>query len=143
MSNPVLSFFKKIGHAFAGLFHLIDKLLPEAVLKAAVAYVEEATTKFIDNPNRRTWVIAHLQQEFHLPEHLAALATELAVTQLKHVEEVAFAKVDAEITPDSVPTNQGTGPGETSGLPADQPPSDESTPAAMAGDQPQPPILPE
>lgn len=60
---------------FLKLLHAMAKALP---------LVEEAATKFLDNQQRREWVVQQLVHDLHLPESLARAAVELAVLVTKH-----------------------------------------------------------
>mgnify|MGYP001609268981 CR=1 FL=1 len=77
--------FKSIGHFFAGVGKLIgqglhlakDAGLTDEIIQIAIPYIKQASIKYIDNTNRREWVVAVLMAR-GLPESVARLATELA-----------------------------------------------------------------
>ena len=79
----LVDFFKGIGHFLAKTFGLVKKLVPEEQLAQAIELVRQAADKFVDNADRRRWVIAEIQQLFHLPESVARLIVELAVQHVK------------------------------------------------------------
>lgn len=58
--------------------------VPDAHLGAGIEYVEAAAVKYLDNSLRRAWVIQQLMERFGIPESIARLITELAVTQVKN-----------------------------------------------------------
>lgn len=97
MSNPFVKFFKALGRGFSKLGHLlagISHLFTEAQLDFALDVVHAAVDKFPGNANRKTWATHMVMTELHLPEHLANLLVELAVTQIKHREDQLFQRLD-------------------------------------------------
>lgn len=93
----IFGFFKRFGR-LGKLLAGLTSLFTEAQLDFAIAQARAAVDKFTggsnDNANRRTWLVFVLERELHLPPHLANLLAELAVTQLKHLEDEAFKKLD-------------------------------------------------
>jgi hypothetical protein len=79
----LVDFFKGIGHLLAHAFAIVKKVVPEEQLAAGIALVRQAAQRFVDNAERRNWVIAQLQSRFHIPESIARLIVELAVQHVK------------------------------------------------------------
>lgn len=77
------SFFKKIATYIGRAVHVVQQVVPEELQAAAVEYVREATTRFIDNLERREAVVKQLQERFHVSESVARLTVELAVQIVK------------------------------------------------------------
>lgn len=156
MHNPftaLVHFFKRLGPKLGTAIHVISHLITEEQFAHALEYVAEAAANAtFANANRQTQVVSRLMK-LGMPEHLARLATEMAVTQLKHAEDAGVAKLEelyrmeAEWVPPAaesvvlpllpMPTMaiEDSGPGETTGQaiapvvdpdPGDaQPPSDQ------------------
>lgn len=94
----VKEFLVGIGHGLASAFRLVKKIIPEEQLLAGIELAAAAATKFTDNPPRRAWVIAQLQARFHIPESIARLIVELAVSHLKDAAKDAAATAAGAVT---------------------------------------------
>lgn len=99
----IVSFFKGIGHALAGAFGVVKKLVPEEMMIAGLELAKAAAVKEIDNAGRRAWVIGQLQAKFPIGESIARLVTELAVAQLKHGVDVGIDKVEGAVGKPTTP----------------------------------------
>lgn len=77
-------FFKGLSRVFKGLFRKIAEVVPEEYLVHGIQLVEDAAVRFMDNRSRREWVINQLMTRFHIPESVARLVTEMAVTAVKN-----------------------------------------------------------
>lgn len=95
----IVGFFKKLGSVFAHILHGIEKVVPDEQLIAGIEYVEHAAEAFVDNTERRQWVIAQLMNRFHVSESIARLITELAVFQVKKGIETGADAIKADIPP--------------------------------------------
>lgn len=94
----IVSFFKGIGHALAGAFGVIKKVVPEEMMVAGLEFVKAAALKELDNSGKRAWVVGQIQGRFKVGESVARLVTELAVTQLKHGVDVDIEKAEEAVT---------------------------------------------
>jgi hypothetical protein len=79
----LVDFFKGIGHLLANAFAIVKKVVPEEQLALGIVLVKQAALKFVDNAERRAWVINQLQSRFHIPESIARLIVELALQHVK------------------------------------------------------------
>lgn len=79
-----LDFFKGLGSRLASVFKFVQKVVPDEQLDKAIDLVAEAGKKFIDNDKRREWAVRQLMSAFPIPESIARLIIELAVTHTKH-----------------------------------------------------------
>lgn len=82
-------FFGNLGHALISIFGLIRKIVPNDQLLRGIELAEAAAIKWTDNAQRRAWVSAELQAQFHIPEYVANLIVELAVAHLKDAVQKA------------------------------------------------------
>ena len=81
-----MNVFKGIGGFFKQAGKLLTKAwsaandagLDDAVIAWALPLVRAASQKFVDNEQKRQWVIAALVARFKIPTRIAALAVELA-----------------------------------------------------------------
>lgn len=80
----VVDFLKTFGSKFKSLFKVIHKIIPDEQLDAAIDYATDAGKKYVDDESRRNFVIMRLKNRFGVPEYIARLLVELAVTHLKH-----------------------------------------------------------
>lgn len=80
----VLSFFKSLGSKLKSVLAVVHRIVPDEQLDAAIDFATEAGKKFVDNAERRDFVIMKLKNRFGVPEFIARLLVELAVTHLKH-----------------------------------------------------------
>ena len=99
----LIDFLKGIGHVFGKVFGVIRKIVPEDQLIHAIELVKTAGEQFVDNAMRREWVVTALMTEFHVPESVARLMTEMAVSSVKRGVDVAAEK--AEIAIESAPSS--------------------------------------
>jgi hypothetical protein len=83
MFGKIKDFFVGLGHLLAKALHLVHDLVPEEQLARGVELAKEAADKFIDNADRRAYVIEKLVAQFGIPESIARLIVELAVRLLK------------------------------------------------------------
>lgn len=88
----ILDFFKSLGSKMKSVFNVIHKLVPDEQLDKAIDLAADAAKKFVDNEDRRNYVIMKLKNQFGVTESIARLLVELAVTHLKH----GIDKVDEE-----------------------------------------------
>ena len=95
--SKIVDFFKKIGSALKHVWKVVDKIIPDEQLIAGIEYVEQAAVSFVDNSLRRAWVIEQLMKRFGIPESIARLITELAVTQVKRGIHEGADKAEAEV----------------------------------------------
>lgn len=93
----LIEFFKKVGNVLKHAFKLVDKLIPDEQMLAGIRFVEQAAEQFVDNGLRRAWVVEQLMKMFHIPESIARLITELAVTQVKNGIEAVTDKVEGAV----------------------------------------------
>jgi hypothetical protein len=80
----LFDFFKKVGRVLRGAFAVIQKIVPEVQLVAAIELARDAAKRFIDNTDRRNYVISELMLRFPIGESVARFLVELAVQQIKH-----------------------------------------------------------
>lgn len=86
MEHPVkhiIDFFKFLGHELGLVMHLVHEIVPNDQLQQGIALVKQAAVQYEDNQQRREWVAMELMSVFHLPESIARLITELAVSFVK------------------------------------------------------------
>src|SRR4051812_16833301 len=83
MFGKFVEFMKTVGHLLAKTFSIIKKLVPEDQLAKAIELVRLAATRFVDNADRREWVVHELMTLLHLPESVARFLTELALQHVK------------------------------------------------------------
>jgi len=83
----ILGFLKGIGHFLAKAMGIVRQIVPEELLAHAIELVKAARDKFLDNTDRREWVVQELLKisinGVHLPESVIRLAVELAVSIVK------------------------------------------------------------
>lgn len=123
--GKLFDFFKRFG-SLGRLLAGLSSLFTEAQLDQAIALVKEAVDKFAglgDNNNRRVWAAAQLVERFHLPQHLANLLVELAVTRIKHAEDEAFKKLDDVLVGRDGGSTPTTPPASSSSTPPATPPT--------------------
>ena len=82
----IIGFFKKVGSLLKKALGIIKELVPEETLALALVWVRVAATKYVDNAQRREWVVGILVAK-KIPEAIARLAVEIAVQLYK--KEVA------------------------------------------------------
>lgn len=80
----IIGFFKMLGSKLKQVFVIIHKIIPDEQIDAAIDYATEAGKKFVDNEEKRDYVIMRLKNRFGVPEYIARLLVELAVTHLKN-----------------------------------------------------------
>lgn len=81
--NIVISFFKKFGALLKRAFEAAEASgLNDKVVAIAEPLVREAAERFVENTQRREWVVAMLVAK-GIPESIARLAVELAVQLVK------------------------------------------------------------
>lgn len=78
-----MDFLHSVGHLFQNIFSIIKKVVPEQILELAIEKARVAADQFVDNSQRREWVIAELLHVPGVSESVARLAVELAVQHLK------------------------------------------------------------
>ena len=79
MANWFVSFWKKLGGLLkAGLKFAVERGLTDEIVKIALALVKIAGNKFVDNTERREFVVAALVKK-GIPESIARIAVEIAV----------------------------------------------------------------
>ena len=78
----LLGWFKKVGSLVKKALNIVADIVPEETLALALVWVRVAATKFVDNTERREWVVALLRGK-GIPESIARLAVELAVRVFK------------------------------------------------------------
>lgn len=84
----LITFVKKV---FASSQSLVKKAwalvenagINDDVLAFAMKWVRAAESKYVDNAEKREWVVALLKAQLKLPESVARLAVELAVRLVK------------------------------------------------------------
>lgn len=95
--SKVGAFFRKLGGALKSVWHVVDKFVPDEQLIAGIEYVEQAAVQFVDKGLMRAWVVEQLMKRFGIPESIARLITELAVTQVKRGIHDGADKAEAEV----------------------------------------------
>lgn len=77
------AFFKKIGSFISKIWGAAEKLgLTDELVKIALGWVKVADEKYVDNAEKREWVVGILKAK-GIPESIARLAVELAVRAFK------------------------------------------------------------
>lgn len=77
-------FFKKAGNVVKKILGVIESIVPDEQMLAAVAFVEAAAERFADNTERRQWVQGKLQARFPgMSDTLATVITHLALLAIK------------------------------------------------------------
>ena len=80
----ILDFFRNVGRALKVVFGLVKKIVPEEQLVKGIELVRMAAVQFVDNHDRREWVVKQLLSLFpFLRESVARLIVELAVQAVK------------------------------------------------------------
>lgn len=81
--STLSTLFKKVKTVLQKAWELLEKAgLNDEVLEFTLKYVRAAETKFLDNTERREWVVKVLV-DHKIPEGVARMAVELAVRLLK------------------------------------------------------------
>lgn len=93
----IKSVLGKVGHVFSGLWGFLKHAVPDEQLIAAVEYCEKAAEKFVDNSQRREWVVGQLRGRFHISESIARLLVELAIQQVKNKLDEGAGKLEADV----------------------------------------------
>lgn len=85
----LMTWLKSLGGFIGKMFKAaIENGVTDPLAKLAVSYAKTAATKFVDNAQRREWVVAQLMSR-GVPESLARVLTELAVQFIKkEIEKV-------------------------------------------------------
>ena len=74
----IKAFFSKIKSVLAKAFQMVkDSGLTDELILIALPFVRVASTKYVDNAERREWVVAALMAR-KVPEGIARIAVELA-----------------------------------------------------------------
>ena len=95
--SKVGGFFKAIGRGFqAGFRFAVERGLTDEVLRLALGWARVAADQFADNAQRREFVVRMLIAR-GVPEFVARLAVELAVSTLKKELASGEAKVTEKI----------------------------------------------
>lgn len=76
--KAISGFFSKVGAiVMKGVKYAHDAGLTDDIVNVALPYVREASKKFVDNDERREWVVKALVAR-KVPESIARIAVELA-----------------------------------------------------------------
>lgn len=94
----IVGFFKGIAHVFAFIWKHVEKVVPDEQLIAGIEYVERAAEQFVDNTQRRQWVIEQLMKRFPIGENIARLIVELALFQVKKGVEKGAGALETDVT---------------------------------------------
>ena len=92
-------FFKKLGKLLGSLFVVIASEITEDQLDIAIEYARQAATTYVDNAQRRHFVMGALKTRFKFSESIARLAVELAVQAIKKGIDKAASKADEHLNP--------------------------------------------
>lgn len=95
--SKIADFFKKIEHVFERIWHGVEKVIPDEQLIAGIEYVEHAAVAFVENSQRRQWVIEQLMKRFPIGENIARLIVELALFQVKKGIEKGTGALETEV----------------------------------------------
>ena len=80
----LLDWFKKLGSWVKKAIVVVQEVVPDDVLDAAVRWVKVAANKQLDNAGKREQVVAQLHARFPgISESILRLAVELAVRLVK------------------------------------------------------------
>ena len=80
--NPIFRFFRGVGKLLGKALGIVRDQITEADLARGMALVQDAESKFLDNAQRREWVVARLKA-LGVPEFLARIIVELALRLVK------------------------------------------------------------
>lgn len=95
----IKSFFSRVKTTLQKGWELLQRAgLDDEVMSLAQRYVKTAATKYVDNNERREWVLRVLV-DHKVPEGVARVAIELALKLLK--QEISD-RLDAELAKDRI-----------------------------------------
>jgi hypothetical protein len=80
--HPLFQSLKSLGGFFGAVFGMVRAQITDDQVEQAVVLVLQAKSQFLNNEDRRRWVLQQLMQ-LGLPEHLARLALEMAMVVIK------------------------------------------------------------
>ena len=85
------------GKSLAKAFKFaVDHGLTDQIIAIALPYVKLASTKYVENKDRREWVISELMKH-NIPEGISGMALELALKLYKDELAKLIAKAEKEL----------------------------------------------
>ena len=96
--NPIFRFFRGVGKLLGKALGIVRDQITEEDLGKGIAFVKAAEEKFLDNRERREWVVERLRA-LGLPEFIARIVVELALRLVKKETQRLSEKAAGAIVP--------------------------------------------